>query len=260
MTEGNPIVYKKTLSGEADIVQREVMEEAFTKTQDCIDSYKKLPASHNGMFINADLFKEIFTKYSNSPEARKKYDLSVHNSSAWLSQKLFEQMIDDPSIKGCIFLTGVPGAGKTIYIQSLFNAGKVPKGYIVYEGNICNIPTTSAKIQMLKDRGKEVLIQVLSADVDLAYENVLERESDCGRGATIQTIAYIISSIKPAILQLNEMFDIDEIGVIFKYEDNQMDYGTNGIEDVKRMPDYNREWVVSYLKAKIEISEREQQL
>ena len=43
MIEENPIVYKKTLSGEADVVQREVMEEAFTKTEDCIEIMGGVP-------------------------------------------------------------------------------------------------------------------------------------------------------------------------------------------------------------------------
>lgn len=251
MEENSPIYYKSHLQGEADRVQRMAIKKALEETDKCLSEYCSLEASHNGRYINSDLFKEIFSEFSMSKESRKEFDLSVHNSSAWLAQTLFEKKIEDSSVKGCIFLTGVPGAGKTIFIQSLFDEGKIPDGFIVFEGSICNVDKTREKMQMLKDKGIEIHVIIINANIELAVSNVMQRETDCGRGATAVSLAQIASRIKPSMLTLNEMFDISEIGLYTKLGDNNNVIIEEGIDAIKRLPDYSYDELLNYIKSLI---------
>ena len=245
----NPIIYKTTLTGEADEVQKIVMQRAFEHRDECIAAYCALPQSHGGTYINSDLFKEIFPEYSASNETRTKYDLAVHNSCAWLAQELFDMRAQDPEVKGCIFVTGVPGVGKSFFIQSLYEEGSIPEGYIVFEGNLCNLEASKAKFQKLQDNGKEIDIIVLSSDIKLAYENMLKRQQEIGRGATLFTMASIASKIKAAIVMLSKLFKIRDIGVYTKVGDNNNVVIQHGADAVKGIFDYNYEDAQSYLKS-----------
>ena len=236
MKDINPILYKDTLKGEAAIVQKIARVRAFNKTKKCIEMYCAMEKSHGGLYINSDLFKEIFPEFSRNKETRKKFDLAVHNSSAWLAQKLFEGKIKDPSVKECIFLTGVPGAGKSFYIQSLFEEHKISDGTIIFEGSLCNLEAAIAKFKMLEERGIKIRIQIIHADPVLIYQNVLQRENENGRGATLATLAYITSELRGAVTKLNELFDISEIGLFSKVGNNDNVTLYEGEEAIKMLP------------------------
>ena len=75
-----------------------------------------IPQSFAGRYVCSDLFKETFPEFAASNEARGRYNNPLHNSAAVLASEQFRRMVQDPADPGrntVIFLTGVPGAGKT---------------------------------------------------------------------------------------------------------------------------------------------------
>ena len=85
-------------------------------------TYLAHPQSFDGRYVCSDLFKETFPEFSASPEARGRYNNPLHNSAAVLASEQFRRMVTNPNAlpeqDTVIFLTGVPGAGKTTAILS----------------------------------------------------------------------------------------------------------------------------------------------
>ena len=246
--ESGPILYKTTLDGDRDEVQRIAIQRALTQTDECLKAYCALEQSHGGAYINADLMKEIFPEYRKSPETRSRYDLSVHNSCAWLAQELYNRQIQSDKVKGCIFVTGIPGAGKSFLVQSLFASGEIPEDHIVFEGSLCNVNASKAKMQQLVDMGKKIQVVVINPDLRLAFENVMSRQQEVGRGATLVSMAKIASGLKPALEVLDSLFSIEGIGVYTKRNNNDNVDISLGIEAVRQLLTCDYETVLSFLK------------
>lgn len=186
--------------------EQAAMEEVFIaraveETEACIESYLALPASMNGHYINSDLFKEVFPEYKESLETRKKYAEVVHNSAAVLANEMFIRNARDKKVKECIFLTGVPGGGKTFFIQSLYISGLIPEDIMIYEGDITN-ETVKEKISLVIENNKRISIVVINPTLELAMENVINRALEIGRGASCTTIARIMSSLPTALADI----------------------------------------------------------
>ena len=118
--------------------------------------------SFEGRYVCSDLFKETFPEFSASPEARARYNNPVHNSAAVLASEQFRRSIQDkthPEQDTVIFLTGVPGAGKTTAVLS--NDQLDPNTRVVYEGQLARPATVLPKIQAALDAGlKPVIVAV----------------------------------------------------------------------------------------------------
>ena len=93
---------------------------ATTQTDELLDRYLKLPESRNGAYINSDLMKMTFKFYAESLENRRKYNMSVTNSAAVLTNELYIRTINNNNIKRSIFILGPYGAGKSYFAQALF--------------------------------------------------------------------------------------------------------------------------------------------
>ena len=120
MEKGKIRKIQKDISDELKMTEEYFIKSAEENTEKHISDYLELELSYNGSYICADLFKETFKEYSNSIEARMKYAEIIHNSAAVLSDELFHRMASSREMKKCIFLSGVPGAGKSFLIQSLY--------------------------------------------------------------------------------------------------------------------------------------------
>ena len=194
-----------------------------------IKDYNKLESSYNGRYICSDLMKETFPIYTESIDSRKKYSEVIHNSCACLAGEVFERQAKDPSIDKCIFLTGVPGAGKSYLIQSIIFSGLLGTDIMVYEGDITT-PSIKEKMQLLKDQNKDIMILVVNPTLELAQENAIRRHFEIGRGASSQTMARIMSKLPNAVRELDQEFDLS-VG-IFNKKTNYDTYNTVGIENV----------------------------
>ena len=93
------------------------------------------PQSFEGRYVCSDLFKETFPEFAASNEARGRYNNPLHNSAAVLASEQFWRMVQDPAYPerdAVIFLTGVPGAGKT---TAVLDNDELPAGVrLIYEG------------------------------------------------------------------------------------------------------------------------------
>ena len=77
------------------------------------------PRSMGGRYVNSDLFKETFAEYNASKESRGRYNAPVHNAAAVLASEQFRRVDSDncePYRDSALFLSGVPGAGKSSYV------------------------------------------------------------------------------------------------------------------------------------------------
>ena len=139
--------------------------------------YLAHPQSFGGRYVCSDLVKEMFPEFSASPEARGRYNNPVHNSAAVLASEQFRRMVADPNAPPeqdtVIFLTGVPGAGKTTAILS--NEQLDPNVRVVYEGQLARPATVLPKIQRVLDAGMKPVIIAVHTPVEVALENTLRR-------------------------------------------------------------------------------------
>ena len=204
---------------------------ASERTDDMIEKYKKHPESYGGKYVCSDLFKEIFPLYNSDRNSRNLFISAVHNSSACLANEQFQRLAKDDSITDCVFLTGVPGAGKSFFIQSLYNSGEINNNTVVYEGDINSIDTIRQKINVMQENGKKIHIIVVNPTIELAYKNACKRLEEVGRGASKATISRIASGL-PGTLQTlcHEFADID-VGIYNKKTNYDIEL-FEGIENI----------------------------
>lgn len=195
----------QNLSDELMTIQEFFIHEAEDRTDYYISQYKKHPSSLDGKYIVSDLFKETFDLYTESLESRGKYSEVIHNSAAVLANEMFHITAKDKNIKKCVFISGVPGAGKSFLVQSLVLAGFWDKDTMIYEGDVTT-PTIVEKIKTVLDAGKEVSIIVVNPTLELAQRNAINRSYEMGRGASCETMARILSKLPIALRSLHSEF------------------------------------------------------
>lgn len=204
----------KELSPELKQMEEYFISQVENNSDKYFSKYNSLESSFNGQYICSDLFKETFDEYTESIETRMHYSEVIHNSCAVMAGELFERQAKNPNIQKCIFLTGVPGAGKSYLIQSLFLQGIISNDTMVFEGDISS-PSIREKFEMVKNNGKEIHIIVVNPTLELAQENAIRRHFEIGRGASSSTMARILAGIPNAIANLSQDYDIT-VGIFNK--------------------------------------------
>lgn len=200
-------------------------------TDECIEKYKNLNESFDGRYVCSDLFKEIFPLYNADRKSRNLFIGGVHNSSACLANEQFQRLAADDSITDCVFLTGIPGAGKSFFIQSLLEQGEFGKNIAIFEGDINSLDTIRQKINVMQENNKKIHIIIVNPTIELAYRNSLKRLEVVGRGASKATIARIAAGIPGALQTLyNEFEDID-VGIYNKKTNTDIELFT-GIDNI----------------------------
>lgn len=197
--------------------------EAENNTDYYMNKYKNLISSLNGNYICSDLFKETFDIYTRDIESRKKYSSIIHNSCAVLANDLFLEKGKDKNIDKCIFITGVPGAGKSFLIQALAMEKMFDNNTMIYEGDITT-PTIMEKMKYIKDNNKDIFIIVVNPTLELAQRNAINRHFEIGRGASCETMARIISKIPNALKNIKDTFEDAELGIYNKKTNYDVDY------------------------------------
>lgn len=204
--------------------------DAEENTEEHIKAYKAHGSSFGGKYICSDLFKETYPLYSQNNESRQKYNLVVHNSAAVLANEMFNISVQDSSISKCIFLTGIPGGGKSFFIQSLMAYDVLSDDVMVYEGSIIS-PSIYEKLEAAKAAGKEIYIVIINPTIELAEQNVISRIQEIGRGATCEVMARIASGIPEAISQIHEKYPDITIAIVNKSNNYELNYSL-GIQNI----------------------------
>ncbi len=184
--------------------------------------YRQLESSINGKYVCSDLFKETFPLYAESIESRKKMNEIIHNSVACLAGEYFDMLVEDSNIDKCIFLSGVPGAGKSYLIQSIALSGGLDDKTMIYEGNITT-DTIYEKLDKCVEKEKEIYFLIVNPTLELAQRNVIARYFELGRGASCETMARIMSKIPNALNNIMSKYDI-ELGIFNKRTNYDVDY------------------------------------
>jgi len=170
--------------------------------------------------VAADLFKETFSQFSESKEARNRYNGPVHNSAAVLSAEQFRRVLAEkthPERDTVVFLTGIPGAGKT---SSVLAGGEMPSHYrMIFEGQLSNPETTKEKIQQVFDAGLKPVIIAVHAKPENALDNTIKRFNEEGRGASINVMSSIQGGLPASLGEVQKQYgDAVELKV-YDYRD-----------------------------------------
>ena len=233
MERGKIRKLNKELSEELSQMQDKFIYEAENNTEKYLDAYKNLPSSISSHYICSDLVKETFEDYAKGVENRKKYAEVVHNSAAVLANEVFTRMVNDKKIKRCIFLSGIPGAGKSFLVQSLAVAGAIGDDTIIYEGDITT-PSIYEKMQMAVDNDVAIDILIVNPTLYLAQQNAIARHFEIGRGASSETMARIMSKIPGALEEIKSRFSIASLG-IYNKETNYDIKCVTGFENIEML-------------------------
>jgi hypothetical protein len=188
-------------------VQESVARAVESDPEPFIAQYINNPLSHNGRYINADLFKETFSQYRESEETRNKFNGAVHNSAAVLSAELFRRVVADTRDlrrNTAIFLTGIPGAGKT---TSVFKGeGLAPHFQLIFEGQMAKPESAIPKIQQALDARLKPVILAVHATPENALENTIKRFNHIGRGASIAIMSEIQGNLPDGLEAIRQRF------------------------------------------------------
>jgi hypothetical protein len=171
-------------------------------------AYRLDPRSFQARYVNSDLMKEMFPEYRASKEHRNRYNLPVHNSAAVLASAQFRLTIADDSVServNALFLTGVPGAGKTTSVMANRNQLQ-PDVRIVYEGQLADPAHALPKIEAALVR--ELIVEILAIHVrsEQSLTNTISRYEREGRGATIEALARIQGNLPAGLKQIQAHF------------------------------------------------------
>ena len=164
------------------IVEDYCRKMASQHTSEIIELYNQLLGSRNGRYINSDLMKMVFPFYAKSIENRFRYNLSITNSAATLTNEAYRRAVLKPDVKRCIFLLGPYGAGKSFFAQSLFENDEegLLKDSIIYEGSITP-PAFDEKIDYAIKNGVIPEIIALNPTLELSMRNIRKRKEQTGR-------------------------------------------------------------------------------
>jgi hypothetical protein len=110
----------------------------------------------------------------------------------------------DPARKEVIFLTGVPGAGKT---SSVVYENKIRDSVCaIYEGQLSKPEPNIAKMQQALDAGMDVRIVAVHANSENALNNTLGRFHENGRGASMNVMAEIQGGLPDGLGKVHRHF------------------------------------------------------
>jgi hypothetical protein len=173
-----------------------------------ICAYLQDRRSFGGRYIAADLFKETFAVYRQSKDSRNRYNTPVHNTAAVLAAEQLRRVLADtnqPERNLVVFLTGIPGAGKTSSVLSS-NTEMPPMYRAIFEGQLSRLETTQGKIQQVLDAGLEPVILVVHVLPEIALGNVITRYYEEGRGASINVMSDIQGNLSGTLAKVHQHF------------------------------------------------------
>ena len=194
-------------------VQDEIISEVQANPDKFINQYVNDERSFNGRYVASDLFKEMFEPFAASKESRNYFNAVVHNAAAVLSSEQFNRVLKDkthPERDTVVFLTGIPGAGKTSSVLVKDKEGglvDLPKDFkMVFEGKLDDPKTSIPKIQSVLDAGLKPVILAVHRQPEVALENTFKRFNEEGRGASVETMASIQGKTPDGLEYLNKHF------------------------------------------------------
>lgn len=201
-----PIIRRTFSQADRAAVQEEIAQLVERDPEVFLRRYVADPRSFKGRYVNSDLMKETFPVYAQSPQARNYFNAVVHNAAAVLAAEQFRRAIrnDTPARDTVIFLTGVPGAGKTTAVLS---AGEIPANVrVIYEGQLSNPEPALSKLAQALAAHLQIQIVVVHIQPERALLNTLRRFEMEGRGASLEAIASIQGRLPEGLQVIQAQF------------------------------------------------------
>lgn len=176
------------------------------RPEDFLARYEADPRSFGGRYISADLIKETFALYAESPASRARYNNPIHNAAAVLSALQYELRVRAAAAgQVALFITGIPGAGKTSSVLQTFR--DLPDEVaLVFEGQLSRPETGIEKIAGALRHGLRPVILAIHADPEAALERTLQRFGEIGRGASLNVMAEIQGGLPDGLKVIHDRF------------------------------------------------------
>jgi len=165
-----------------------------------------MPDTFGGRYVCSDSFKETFPQYAASPDSRDRYNTPVHNAAAVLASEQYSRALldgSDPARDTVLFLTGIPGAGKT---SCVVKSNFPPDCRVLFEGQLNRPETSYPKIDQALKAGLKVDIVAVHLPPELALERTLQRYDHRGRGASLTAMADIQGGLPDGLRQLRHRY------------------------------------------------------
>ncbi|HGS8525646.1 TPA: toxin, partial [Neisseria gonorrhoeae] len=126
-------------------VQDEAIRFATEQTDEILSLYSQHADTEGGRYVCADTFKELFPAFENK-EDRATVNNAIHNSAAVLSSTQFDEVLkrDEPQKKEVIFVTGIPGSGKTSTVKNMMMQDTTK---LLFEGQLARPQSAFRKIE-----------------------------------------------------------------------------------------------------------------
>lgn len=200
------IVRKNFTQPDRAAVQNEVIRAVEANPEPFLAEYTVTAHNFAGRYVSADAFKDTFPQFRQSQEARNRYNTVVHNSAAVLAAEQFRRALhdaSDPARDTAIFVTGIPGAGKT---SAVIGAGFPSNARVLFEGQMNRPEPSIAKMQEAVDLGLKVHVYVVHVTPELALRRTFQRFEEYGRGAGIAVMADIQAGQADGLREVHERF------------------------------------------------------
>lgn len=200
------IVRRTIADPERADVQEAIAKAVEADSSEYIRRYCEDPRSIDGRYICADLFKEVFEPYRASRESRSRYNNCVHNTAAALAGEQFRQVLTLPSYRQqardkVVFLTGIPGAGKTSLVLSQDDA-LADDVHAIFEGQMAKPATTIPKVRAVLEEGLRPVIFAVHVQPEFALRNTFKRFKEEGRGASVGVMSQIMGGLPDGLREV----------------------------------------------------------
>ena len=213
----DPLTRREFAEADRTAVQDRAMDAALNDTERLLSEYKADQHSFGGRYVNSDLMKERFPDFTADRESRGRYNMAVHNSAAVLASEQFKRAvadIGDGSRTEALFITGVPGAGKSFSVQNRTGGTGVPADMrVLYEGQLANPAVAIDKVRTAVDAGLKTAIIAVLPRVEDAFDRTLGRFKQVGRGAGIDAMANIHEGLPDGLRALDREFG-DKVAIL----------------------------------------------
>lgn len=136
---------------EMQVAQALAMERAAMYSNEVLRDYCARPDTYGGRYVCSDTMKELLRGYAQSRASRNALHDAVHNAASVLAAEQFRRVVErgpTPESNVAVFVTGVPGAGKTTAVRSVVAMNAA----VVFEGQLRHPQAAFNKIDLAQGR------------------------------------------------------------------------------------------------------------